>query len=345
MKKLLKYFTIAALMLWFTQANAADVHVDIYKTNQFDISDIQPIVDKYRQALLDSKKVFLGSHLKKRSQGYVSFQKAVIQEVNKKGKFAYIDVGSVEYPQNPDIYITINVVDAVDKASMQTYLPEPKGHYNDPAHLLRGWDRYMNTVIPLLIAGKIDSNGLHCKEFHCIAPFSTPALKKFEVEFNTKVPKHAQELATILKDDSDSVKRAKAAFLLAHTKDEKQLIAWMMPALQDSNEDVRNNATRVLVLMAMKDPNIILPIEPFIKMTHSPVLTDRNKSLSVLMGLARQPRYAEIIKKEAGQDLIDNLKLIQPDLHDTAYHILEIISGQNYGERDYAAWSKWLGLA
>jgi hypothetical protein len=345
MKKLLRYLTVVASMLCFTQAIAADVYVDIYKTKQFDIKDIQPIIDKYRQHLLSNKKAMIASGFTKNTDYYEAFINELRQEVNKKGKFAYVEVGGVEYPNNLNEYITINVVDAADKASIPVYSPKPTGHYPDPAHLLRDWKRYNDILFPLAISGKIDTNTNHCKEFHCLAPFSTPTLKKFEVEFNTNVPKHAQALATILKDDADPVKRGNAAFLLAHTTDKKQLIAWMLPALQDSAEGVRNNATRVLAVMVDKDSTVTLPIETFIKMSHSPVLTDRNKSLAVLLGLSKQARYASIIKKEAGQDLIDNLKLIQPDLHDMAYYLLINISGQHYGERDYAAWSKWLGLA
>jgi len=36
------------------------------------------------------------------------------------------------------------------------------------------------------------------------------------------------------------------------------------------------------------------------------------------------------------------LRLEQPNNHDYAYKILKAISGQELGERDYAAWESWL---
>lgn len=346
MKKFIKYIIAVVSLLAFTQAMAADVYVDIYKTKQFDTSVIQPIVNKYRQQLLRDKKVLIASHFTKDTNYFDPFAKELREAVNKQGKFAYVKIISIEYIQDPNEYVTINVVDAADKDTMPTYLPKPTGHYKDPVNLVRDWSRYTKIVFPLIYSGKIDPNGYHCtKELHCLAPFSTPALKKFEVEFNTNVPKHAKELVAILYNDADPLKRANAAFLLGHTTDKNQLIAWLMPALQDSSDEVRNAAARVLSSMAMKDDKITIPIEPFIQMAHSPVLTDRNKSISVLMSLGKQARYAGIIKKEAGQALMDNLKLFQPDLHKTAYFTLQAISGQHYGERDYAAWSKWLGVA
>jgi hypothetical protein len=35
------------------------------------------------------------------------------------------------------------------------------------------------------------------------------------------------------------------------------------------------------------------------------------------------------------------LKLEQPNNHDPAYRILRTVSGENFGERDYAAWERW----
>ena len=332
-------------MFFITQAYAADVYVDVYKTKQFTASDLKPIIDKYRQQALSGKKHWMESNYPLTAKFMEPLYNELKKEVPKKGDFAFVKISGAEYIKDPSEYITVNVVDAADKGSLPVYLPNPKGHYKDPAHLLRDWDRYTRVFFPLALSGKIDSNSYHCKELHCLGPFSTPALKKFEVEFNTNVPKYAKELATILRDDADPKKRENASMLLGHTTDEKQLMAWELPAVNDSDEGVRNNATRVIAVLASKDTKITLPVETFIKMAHSPVLTDRNKSISVLMALGRQQRYAAIIKKEAAQDLMDNLKLLQPDLHSAAYWTLVVISDQHYGERDYAAWSKWLGLA
>jgi hypothetical protein len=35
------------------------------------------------------------------------------------------------------------------------------------------------------------------------------------------------------------------------------------------------------------------------------------------------------------------LRLAQPNNHDPAYEILMQVSGETFGERDYAAWERW----
>jgi len=40
--------------------------------------------------------------------------------------------------------------------------------------------------------------------------------------------------------------------------------------------------------------------------------------------------------------IIDCLKMRQPNHHNPAHDILQKISGQKYGDRDYEAWQRWL---
>ncbi len=49
-----------------------------------------------------------------------------------------------------------------------------------------------------------------------------------------------------------------------------------------------------------------------------------------------------MVATRAGATLLAMLRLQQPNNHDFAYSILKRISGQSFGERDYAAWEAWL---
>jgi hypothetical protein len=39
------------------------------------------------------------------------------------------------------------------------------------------------------------------------------------------------------------------------------------------------------------------------------------------------------------------LRLLKPNNHDPAYEILQLVSGESYGDRDYAAWEGWAAFA
>lgn len=348
------YVLIGCLMASFVRnVYADDIKVDIYKTNQFTLADIQPIVDASKVKIKNAHHDYVnGQHIENAGRTILAFQNKMKNAIEKKGNFSYIKCDFVFYPNDPNDYLTINVIDKANAASIPVYDPQPTGHFQDPAHLLRDWKRYENEAMPILMSHNYQSNAQNCKEFHCIGPFVTPALKKYEQEFNREVPRHQNELVAILKSDADASNRATAAFLLAHTTNENDLIQWMLGSINDSSEVVRNNTARVLSVMAMKDDQITLPVDDFIKMIHSPVLTDRNKGLAVLFGLSQQPRYVEIIKAKAGPDLMDSLRMYQPNIHNSAYLTLQSMSGQlknkqgqHYSDRDYAAWSHWLGLS
>lgn len=331
--------------LFCLSAYAEKMYVDIYKSNQFSINDVNSVIKTYQPQIEKAHRAMVEGKYDQTDKLLEPFQKRVREVVNSKGKFTYLSFDFVLYPKDSNDYLTINVVDEADKASISVYAAAPTGQYPDPAHLIADWKAYEKKAMPLYMSGKLSSNTMACTAFHCLGSFRSPALRAYEKEFNAEVPKHQAELVEILKNDKEASNRATAVFLLAHSKDEKQLIDYLLPALNDPSMDVRNNATRVLANMSYKNREITLPVETFIKMLESPVLSDRNKALMVLCGLSDQPRYAAVIKQQAGPAMIESLKLHQPNLHRSAYLLLKNISKKNYPDRDYAAWSHWLGLS
>ncbi|HEU5281260.1 MAG TPA: HEAT repeat domain-containing protein [Gammaproteobacteria bacterium] len=331
---------------------AEETKVDLYQTKQFTLAQIQPIIDEYRSKIKLVHQSAMKGNYKAGEKDILAFRKAIDTEVNKLGQYAYLKLDFVIYPKDPNNYLSINAVDKGLESTLPVYGPEPTGHYSDPAHLFSEWNKYQRVAMPLYMSGKVNSDFMKCKELHCIGEFGTPTLRKYEKEFSQKVPQHQVELIEILKNDSNSNKRATAVFLLAHAMNEPQLIDLMLGAMNDPDETVRANSVRVLSAIAMKDKNVTLPVDDFIKMLNSPILMDKSKALTVLFGLSQQPRYVEVIKEKAGPALMDCLRLNQPNLHNSAYLTLQSISGQlknksgqHYSDRDYAAWSHWLGLS
>jgi len=83
-----------------------------------------------------------------------------------------------------------------------------------------------------------------------------------------------------------------AACLLAHAPNRniEELIDILMPFFYDPSKSVRNNIMRILGILFESEVAKNLNIEPFIQMLDSPILTDRNKALCILVPLANQPQ-------------------------------------------------------
>ncbi len=86
----------------------------------------------------------------------------------------------------------------------------------------------------------------------------------------------------------------------------------MFFATDDPNENVRNNATRALGILAgyiRMHPNlkVTIPAEPFIKMLNSIVWTDRNKGAGVVMYLTedRNPILLNKLKQHSLPSIIE----------------------------------------
>ena len=150
------------------------------------------------------------------------------------------------------------------------------------------------------------------------------------------------QLVSILRKDSDESKRASAALLLAHMKNGNELIKVLVPSMRDPSDQVRNNVMRVLGATLSKIKVADFPINESVVALHFPSTTDRNKALYIISSLVEEPHYAHYVIRHAGQELIDELKLSQPNIHELSYEILKKISHKNFSDRDYSSWEKWL---
>lgn len=90
---------------------------------------------------------------------------------------------------------------------------------------------------------------------------------------------------------------------------------YLLYAVDDADETVRNNAARALGILAgylemHPELNITIPATPFIQMVNSIVWTDRNKGASVLMHLTdkRDPELLRQIKEQAMPSIIEMAK-------------------------------------
>ena len=262
------------------------------------------------------------------------------------GKFALVDIAIITYFSPNRSYVTVDLVDEADRARRMTFAAAPTGEHPDPDNLLALWREYQDKAMGLLMDGKITPTAEEkCPFFHCIT-FAHESLAQYKDAFAKRVPPHETTLAKILREDKRDEHRALAAFLLAHISSGQRVVELMLPVVRDPSELVRNNAMRVLAMIAQNYSSIPIPVAPVIEALHYPTTTDRNKASAILDGIAKHAdaQTKAAIKIGAGEVLVQMLALRQPNNHDFAYSILKSISGQDFGEHGDAIdkWRAWV---
>lgn len=273
---------------------------------------------------------------------YGELKKGIETSIKNQFGFVYVNLSLITYfAPHPGDYITVDVVEPADAKKRMAFVPEPKGHFEDPDGLIALWDQYLQLGFELQHAGQFEYPKT-CPAWHCTHGFENPKLAQFLEKFNKFVPPNENKLARILKEDARPQFRGNAAFLLAHIQNGQSVVKYVLGSVRDSSELVRNNAIRVLSDISMKHPEIEIPVEPILQVLSFPATTDRNKAGYTLVWLSQKEKNKKIITQSVGPILLDMLKLQQPNNHDPAYAILKNLSGQNFDERDYSAWEKWI---
>lgn len=247
---------------------------------------------------------------------------------------------TTDFGPPPRIHVMIDVVEEADKARRMPFYAPPAGRFDDPGDVLALWDEFQEKVV-FLAYGGTSLQISACPVLHCIAPFELPQLMPYLERINAGAREHQEELYKIAAESGDASQRATALFVLAHTNDAERLLPVLGRAIYDPSGGVRNNAMRVLMFMAQKRPELDFPIDDLITALDFPSNSDRNKAGYTLAALAAQPKYRDTIRAKAVPTLLRMLRLAQPNNHDPAYQTLKIVSGEAFGDRDYAAWERW----
>jgi hypothetical protein len=254
---------------------------------------------------------------------------------------AHIEFGATtDFGPPPRIHVIVDVVEEADRARRMPFGDAPTGRFEDPGDLFALWDEFQEEVFTLAYAGAALQLE-NCPVLHCIAPFGLPALEPYLERFNAGAHEHEEILHTITAQSGDASQRANALFLLAHTNNAERLLPALGRAIYDPAGNVRNNAMRVLMFLANARPELDYPVEDLIAALDFPTSSDRNKAGYTLAALAAQSRYRAAIRDGAVPIALRMLRLLMPNNHDPAYEILQLVSGESYGNRDYAAWEAW----
>jgi hypothetical protein len=139
-----------------------------------------------------------------------------------------------------------------------------------------------------------------------------PDLHAVQLRFVTLAEAHTANLKDVLQNSSDAEQRALAAEVLGYVKEKQSVVPNLVAAMRDPSPDVRNNATRALLVFtrySAEPPSrrIRVSPQPFIEMLNSCVWTDRNKSSAALAELTEQrdPALLAEIREQALHSLVE----------------------------------------
>jgi hypothetical protein len=141
-------------------------------------------------------------------------------------------------------------------------------------------------------------------------------------------------LSNVLKYSKFTDHRAAAAEIIAYSLNRKKVVDDLIYATDDGDDEVRNNATRALGILAgyfnaHPELKIYTPGGPFIKMLNSIVWTDRNKGAMLLMQLTqkRNAGLLQKIRREALPSIIEMANWTDRNHALTSFIILGRIAG------------------
>jgi hypothetical protein len=211
---------------------------------------------------------------------------ALEQKLRAEPGIAYAKISIITYFKPRTTFVTVDLVDEVDRAKRMAFAPQPTGKYEDPDGLVAMWNEYEAKAIALLVEGTMSPAIGDCPFWHCIS-FDHESLLPYKEAFATRVPAVADKLAEILRDDADDHARGAAAYLLAHIASGQRVVELMVSAIRDPSESARNSVMRVLAMIAQHHPEIPIPLAPVLEALRFPSTTDRNKASAILDGIAR----------------------------------------------------------
>jgi hypothetical protein len=174
-----------------------------------------------------------------------------------------------------------------------------------PENILNLYDRFIKVLFEGVQKGNStedDSKG------YALAAY--PPLRSIQLEMRAYAISHEALLRAVLKTSSDDGQRIVAAELLGYAQQSKFQIAALVHANRDSNGDVRNNATRALIVLAESSPKVAMKIRAvgFIELLLSGTWTDLNKAGGLLNAITKSrdaKALAELRKREVLDRLIE----------------------------------------
>jgi len=182
--------------------------------------------------------------------------------------------------------------------------PKPNGTARLPEKVLDMYERFMKTLFEGLQKGNFhedDSKGYALSAY--------PPMRAVQLEMRAYAVKRGALLRSVLETSSDDQQRIVAAQLLGYARQSDAQLASLVKATEDSNDTVRNNATRALLVLAASSAKIAsrVPVQGFIELLLSGTWTDLNKSSGLLDFVTAKKRDEKVLAQLRRKDILERL--------------------------------------
>lgn len=269
----------------------------------------------------------------------------LINKIMKDNGFLSVDLQVVFYPDENQLYSTLEVIDKQHPSRMRFLNTAAKASSDETRvhqpDLIESMITYEKLGFNLMMHKAISTHS-PCPVYHCIAGFDHPKLKPYLKMFNQGSVQEKNLIEKTLNEDVDPVRRAAAVFLVGHFHDPHEILNVLSSHIADKDDGVRNNVMRVIGSTLQKTSVSHLDVTPFLDALDSPYTTDRNKALYVLSSVAKSKDVQQQILTKGSDKLLALIRLKQPNNHDLAYFILKEMSGQDFGPTNVEGWRHWL---
>lgn len=257
--------------------------------------------------------------------------------------YAFARFSLTQWFATHELYLTADLVERGDEWRMP-FTAEPTGDVPDPEGLLAAWKDYQTRLQQLRSEGAMPEYGMGtCQASVCHGGFAHPQLAPLEQRFLEGVPRQAQALVRVLREDKDAAKRFYALMLLPYVSSREWLVSAVLPSVKDPHEGVRNEALRLLGSLQKGQPRVLIPLDAVLEALWFPLTSDRNKAGWALVSLVETegPVHRQHILERSGAALLAMFGMKSPIEHEPAHNVLTLLAGRELGE-DVAAWRQWL---
>lgn len=169
-----------------------------------------------------------------------------------------------------------------------------------------------------------------------------PQMRSIQLELRRYAIRHEPELFRVLESSSDATHRAIASQALGYAQQSAKQLRALTQAARDPVEEVRNNATRAIWVLASAKDRLVRQIAPdvFIEMLNSGSWTDRNKGALVLDRLTakRDPAVLAKLRTVALDSLIEMTLWREANHAYAARMLLGRVAGIPEKELEELAW-------
>lgn len=188
-----------------------------------------------------------------------------------------------------------------------TFRSPPTGDERLPDEAIALGERFEAALIDAVRRGAADEDATHG-----YALSADSALRSIQEEFLEVARASFELLAVVVRNSSDASHRALAAQIIAYGRKKEAVVRELLEAIRDPAEEVRNDATRALALLAEwanQNPDAGLSIQGdvFVQFLNSLSWTDRNKAVFVLVALTagRDPAQLAELRNRALPSLVE----------------------------------------